>query len=232
MRDAHGTDVRPEASLVTRGVRNRSAHDAPDEVLRRVLDHFALPKLSDAVPNDVLTRFGLVRPTQYGVACRDVKRACAEAERLGAGPFVVATIDAVGWRERGVRVPGCRLDVGLGFVGNTQIEFLGPGRRTRFYSDALDGADARLHHAGIYQRGVESLGAHLVAAGHPEAVRGGLHLGAALSFDFRYYDTRDALGIYLEVLDFRVLDRPLIMDPFIRVGARIAALGRPARSTG
>ena len=63
------------------------------------------------------------------------------------------------------------------------------------------------------------IGAQLVAAGYPEAVRGGLALGRGLYFDYRYYDTRAELGIYLEILDFTWLGAPLSMEPAVRAGA-------------
>ncbi|MCA9534449.1 MAG: hypothetical protein KC593_12245 [Myxococcales bacterium] len=198
--------------------------------LARVLAHFGLPTLAEQLPDEFRARFGLAPAAQYGIACRDVPSACAAAEALGAGPFLMGSVAAVGWHEAGVPRPRCQLEVGLGYAGSTQVEFLGPGRGTDFYSASLAGAEARLHHAGIYQRGVERLGAGLVAAGHREAVRGGLTLGGCLSFDYRYYDTRAELGIYIEILDFRALARPLDLEPLVRGGAALVRWGRLAAS--
>jgi hypothetical protein len=188
------------------------------DLLSRVLERFDVPTLASRLPSRFRDTYGLAVPQQYGIACRDVRRCCAVAESLGAGPFLVARIPATGWQERG-EPRRCTLEVGLGYAGDTQVEFLGPGRGTDFYTAMLDGAEARLHHAGIYQPGVGRIGAQLVAAGYPEAVRGGLALGRGLSFDYRYYDTRAELGIYLEILDFTGLGRPLSMEPAVRAGA-------------
>jgi hypothetical protein len=198
---------------------------ASADVLSRVLEHFEVPTLASRLPQRFRDTYGLAVPQQYGIACRDVRRCCAIAESLGAGPFLAARIPATGWRERG-QLRRCTLSVGLGYAGDTQVEFLGPGCGTDFYSAVLDGAEARLHHAGIYQAGVERIGAQLVAGGYPEAVRGGLVLGRGLSFDYRYYDTRAELGIYLEVLDFRGLGRPLSVEPLARAGAAMLRIQR------
>lgn len=193
---------------------------ASAELLARLLERLEVPSLSSRLPESFRARYGLVAPQQYGIACRDVRRCCAVAEALGAGPFLVADIPATGWHEVG-RPKRCTLSVGLGYAGDTQIEFLGPGRGTDFYSAMLDGAETRLHHAGIYQPGVPRIGARLIADGYPEAVRGGISLGRGLSFDYRYYDTRAVLGIYVEILDFAWLGRPLSIEPAVRAGARL-----------
>ena len=127
------------------------------DLLSRVLERFDVPTLASRLPSRFRDTYGLAVPQQYGIACRDVRRCCAIAESLGAGPFLVARIPATGWQERG-ELRRCTLEVGLGYAGNTQVEFLGPGRGTDFYSSVLDGAEARLHHAGIYQRGVGRIG--------------------------------------------------------------------------
>lgn len=191
---------------------------ASADLLSRVLERFEVPTLASRLPERFRDEYGLVVPQQYGIACRDVQRCCAIAESLGAGPFLVARIPATGWRERG-EPRRCTLEVGLGYAGDTQVEFLGPGRGTDFYSSVLDGAETRLHHAGIYQSGVARIGAQLIADGYPEATRGGVSLGRGLSFDYRYYDTRAELGIYLEILDFAWLGGPLSIEPAVRAWA-------------
>lgn len=198
---------------------------ASADVLARVLERFTVPTLASQLPARFRDRYGLEKPQQYGIACRDVGRCCGIAESLGAGPFLVTRIPAAGWREHG-QPRRATLELGLGYAGDTQVEFLGPGRGTDFYSSVLDGAETRLHHAGIYQPGVARIGAQLVADGYPEAARGGVTLGRGLSFDYRYYDTRPELGIYLEVLDFSWLNRPLAIEPAVRAWAAAVRIRR------
>jgi hypothetical protein len=52
-------------------------------------------------------------------------------------------------------------------------------------------------------------------------VRGGVSYGKALSFDFRYFDSRGDLGIYLEVQDFRLLNREISIEPVLRGYAKL-----------
>jgi hypothetical protein len=68
---------------------------------------------------------------------------------------------------------------------------------------------------------MDELAANITAAGYPEVVRGGVTLGKALSFDFRYFDSRHDIGIYLEVQDFRLLDRELSIEPTLRTYAKL-----------
>lgn len=198
---------------------------ASADLLSRVLERFEVPNLASQLPSRFRETYGLLVPQQYGIACRDVQRCCAIAESLGAGPFLVARIPAAGWHESG-QPRRCTLELGLGYAGDTQVEFLGLGRGTDFYSSVLDGAETRLHHAGIYQPGVARIGAQLIAAGYPEAARGGVSLGRGLSFDYRYYDTRAELGIYLEILDFTWLGRPLSIEPAVHAGAAALRIRR------
>jgi hypothetical protein len=138
------------------------------------------------------------------------------AEALGAGPFIHATLSPPNWVENGKPVPDCKLEVALGYAGDTQIEFLGPGDGTEHYSRALIETDIALHHVGIYQQGMEQLAASITAAGYPEVVRGGISIGSGLSIDFRYFDSRHDHGIYLEILDFSVMGLELDLEPLIR----------------
>ena len=143
------------------------------------------------------------------------------AEALGAGPFLHVTIPAPNWVERGELIKDCKLEVALGYAGDRQVEFLGPGHGTQHYARELVDTDVVFHHVGIYQRGMDELAANITNAGYPEVVRGGVTLGKALSFDFRYFDSRADLGIYLEVQDFRLLDRELSIEPALRAYAKL-----------
>ncbi len=57
-----------------------------------------------------------------------------------------------------------------------------------------------IHPAG--QNGSDEIERVLNAAGFSTAVSGGVRFGSVLGFEFKYFDTRDELGIYLELLDF------------------------------
>ncbi len=186
----------------------------------------ALRSFDDVLPAAFRRDFGLDPATQYGVACRDVPRAIADAESLGAGPFVRAHVSPPNWTEGGVRCRA-RLDFALGYCDDAQLEFLGPGRGTRFYADALGTTDTILHHVGVYQHGLAALTERLERAGHVTVVSGGVRLGPLARFQFRYFDTRATLGVYLEILDFAWLgDHPIPMRPFIERAARLGSRGR------
>jgi len=165
------------------------------------LEAFRLPPFESILPAAFRERFGLRPAQQYGIACRDVTGECRRAEGLGAGPFVGARVPAPGWIEDGQK-RSCKIEFALGAAGEEQIEFLGPGEGTRFYADALQGAEHLLHHVGVYQTRSPEIEERLNQAGYPTAVKGGLRLGPLLAVEFRYFDTRDELGCYLEILDF------------------------------
>ena len=195
--------------------------ETSNRVLDDVLKEFSLPHIEEQIPRDVFYQLGLKFPQQYAIACRDVAECVRRAEALGAGPFLHVTIPAPNWVERGERIKDCKLEVALGYAGDRQVEFLGPGKGTQHYARALVDRDIAFHHVGIYQRGMDELAANITAAGYPEVVRGGVTLGKALSFDFRYFDSRHDIGIYLEVQDFRLLDRELSIEPTLRTYAKL-----------
>ncbi|NNE19295.1 MAG: hypothetical protein HKN10_12545 [Myxococcales bacterium] len=190
-------------------------------VLDAVLKDLSLPRIEERFHRDFFYELGLKFPGQYGIACRDVASCVRRAEALGAGPFIHATVPAPNWVENGERVRRCKLEVALGYAGDAQIEFLGPGRGTQHYARALVDADIAFHHVGIFQRGVDTLGQTLTRAGCPEVVRGGVALGKALRIDFRYYDSRAEHDVYLEVLDFSCLGMEFGLGPLIRTYSAI-----------
>jgi len=195
--------------------------ETSNRVLDAVLGEFSMPHVKERIPRDFFYRLGLKFPQQYAMACRDVADCVRRAEALGAGPFLHATIPAPNWIERGALIKDCKLEVALGYAGDRQVEFLGPGHGTEHYSRALVDADVAFHHVGIYQRGMNELAANIIDAGYPEVVRGGVSFGKALSFDFRYFDSRPDLGIYLEIQDFSILNRELSIEPALRFYSRM-----------
>ncbi len=187
----------------------------------RALAALSLPSFDEVLPAAFRRDFGLDPATQLGVACRKVSRAVADAESVGGGPFLRARISPPNWTERGVRRLA-RLDFALGYCDDVQLEFLGPGKGTRFYADPLGDADTILHHVGVYQHGLVALAERLERAGYATVVSGGVRLGPLARFHFRYFDTRAALGVYLEILDFAWLgDRAVPIRSLIGHAARL-----------
>jgi hypothetical protein len=195
--------------------------ETSNRVLDALLKEFDLPHVEEKVPRDVFYELGLKFPQQYAIATRDVASCVKRAEALGAGPFLHVTIPAPNWVERGELIRDCKLEVALGYAGDRQVEFLGPGEGTQHYARELIDADHVFHHVGIYQNGMAELARSIENAGYPEVVRGGVKLGNALNFDFRYFDSRQALGIYLEVQDFSYFSRELSIAPFLHLYAKL-----------
>lgn len=191
--------------------------ETSNRVLDALLHELDLPHVEERIPRDVFYKLGLKFPQQYAIAARDVASCVRRAEALGTSRFVHVTIPAPNWVERGKRIKGCKIELALGYAGDRQIEFLGPGRGTDHYARALSDADIAFHHVGIYQKGMEHIAPRLEAVGYPEVVRGGVQLGKALSFDFRYFDARHDYGLYLEIQDFRCFNQELSIAPFLRL---------------
>ena len=192
-----------------------------NRVLDAVLKEFDLPHVEERIPRDVFYELRLKFPQQYAIAARDVASCVRRAEALGAGPFLHGTIPAPNWTEHGKLIKDCKLEVALGYAGDRQVEFLGPGHGTEHYTRALEDRDVAFHHVGIYQNGMPTIAPRLEAAGYPEVVRGGVSFGKALSFDFRYFDSRPDFGIYLEIQDFSYFNRELNIAPFLHLYAKL-----------
>jgi hypothetical protein len=166
-----------------------------------------IPDLQSLVPSGFLQRFGLAAPTQYGTVCQDVRGGLGRLERCGAGPFLYADTRPPGWTERGERRP-VRTPMALGYVDHQQIELLGPGENTDFYREKVpsDGSFA-LHHVGIAQPGLAGARRALEQAGFPPVVEIGMRIGPLYTVDVVYFETRDELGFYLEILQFKAFGR-------------------------
>lgn len=195
--------------------------ETSNRILDDLLKEFSLPHVEERIPREVFYQLGLKFPQQYAIAARDVRSCVKRAEAVGAGPFLVATIPAPNWIERGQLIKDCKIELALGYAGDRQVEFLGPGEGTQHYAAALEDTDVAFHHVGIYQKGMETIAPTLESRGYPEVVRGGVTIGSALSFDFRYFDSRHDYGLYLEIQDFRALGRELSTAPVIHAYAQI-----------
>ena len=126
--------------------------ETSNRILDAVLREFSMPHVEERLPRDFFYELGLMFPQQYAMAARDVASCVRRAEALGAGPFLHATIPAPNWIEQGEHIKDCKLEVALGYAGDRQIEFLGPGHGTELYSRALvdtdveiEGLDVNLH---------------------------------------------------------------------------------------
>ena len=192
-----------------------------NRVLSLVLDDLSIPHIEERLPREFFYGLGLKFPQQYGIACRDVAACVRRAEALGAGPFLHTTLAAPNWIEEGELRRNCRLEFALGYAGDTQIEFLGPGKGTDHYARALEDTDIAFHHVGIYQTGMERISETLESAGYRTVIRGGVSLRPALTIDFRYFDARQEHGLYLEILDFQCLTFELSIEPIIRAYSAI-----------
>ena len=194
---------------------------AKDDVLLALGD---VPDLANLIPAAFLERFQLAEPMQYGMVCRNVSRRIAQLEELGADPFLHATTRPPGWKERGVPRK-VRTEVALGYCTGQQIELLGPGENTNLYAEKIpaDGGFA-LHHVGIAQLGLDASRRAFGEVGIEAAVELGMQIGPFFGFDVAYYDTRDELGFYVELLEFRTFGRHI---PFTETMiSRLARLQR------
>lgn len=201
-----------------------------DAILDRVLDDFSVPRIEERLPREFFRDLRLKFPQQIAIACRDVSACVRRAEALGAGPFLHATLAPPNWVEEGER-RRCKIEFALGYAGDMQIELLGPGEGTDHYARALVNTDIAFHHVGIYQTGMKQISESLERAGYRNVVRGGLTLRPALEIDFRYFDGRQAHGIYLEVLDFRSFGFELPIEPAIRAYSALKKrLSAPSRA--
>ncbi len=186
----------------------------------KVLTAYELPAFEDILSDAFRQQFGLNQAGQYGIACLDVKTECNKAEIMGAGPFITANIPAPNWIENGARRHS-KLEFALGYADEHQIEFLGPGKGTSFYSDALKGEEHVLHHVGVFQNDSNGMEKKLNAAGFTTVIDGGVHLGNSFGFKFKYFDTRDEIGCYLELLDFYLLGMPISTEAAVKFLGRI-----------
>ena len=189
-----------------------------------------IPDLTRLIPAAFLRRFELGEPSQYGIVCQNVRAGIGRLEAIGAGPFLYAEMRPPGWTERGER-KSVLAQMALGYVDHQQIELLGPGQNTNFYAQKIptDGSFA-LHHVGIAQLGMGRAKPALADAGYPVVVEIGMRIGPIYSVDVAYFDTRDELGFYLEILEFTAFGRHAPLTE--KLVSRIAGLQRLLRRSG
>lgn len=162
--------------------------------------------LGSLVPLEFLSHYALSLPAQYGMVCEDVRAQVEHLESLGSTLFFHARLRAPGWTEAGEKKK-VSVEMALGYTEAEQIELLGPGENTRFYSDAIEAGGAlTLHHVCCNQNNLEELRRTLPREGYPLYLEGGVNIGL-LSTHFAYFDTRDKLGFWLEIAQYRYLGK-------------------------
>ncbi len=165
--------------------------------------------LHELIDRKFLQEFGLVVPGQYGMVCQDVAAQMSNLEAIGAGAFLYATSKLPNWLEYD-QPKEVYAELALGYSNGQQIELLGPGRNTTLYSDKIpaDGGIA-LHHACLFQDNIYELERRLNNAGYLTVGSGHIGIGGICTTRIRYIDTRDTLGIYLEITEYKTFGRHL-----------------------
>ena len=178
--------------------------------------------LHELVDHKFLQEFGLVMPQQYGMVCQDVQDQIANLEALGAGPFVHAIMKMPNWKEYG-QARESYADMALGYSDGQQIELLGEGRSINLYKEKIpsDGSIA-LHHVCVFQENPAELERRLNNAGYPTAGSGHIGIPGLYTTRVRYIDTRATLGIYLEIVEYKLLGKHL--PPGEKIITRLAKL--------
>jgi len=173
----------------------------------QVMQQLGCDDLNELVDPEFLQEFGLVMPEQYGMVCKDVKAQIANLEAAGSRPFLHGMMKMPNWREYG-KPKEAYADMALGYSNGQQIELLGEGRNIDIYKEKIpaDGSIA-LHHVCIFQDDIVELERRLNDAGYVTAGSGYIGLSGLYSTTVRYIDTRESLGIYLEMVEYRMLGR-------------------------
>ena len=173
----------------------------------QVMQQLGCDDLNELVDPKFLREFGLVMPEQYGMVCKDVTAQIANLEAAGSRPFLHATMKMPNWKEYG-QPKEAYAELALGYSNGQQIELLGEGRNIDIYKEKIpaDGSIA-LHHVCVFQKDIVELERRLNDAGYVTAGSGYIGLSSLYSTTVRYIDTRETIGIYLEMVEYRLLGR-------------------------
>jgi hypothetical protein len=111
------------------------------------------------------------------------------------------------WKEYG-QPKEAYAEMALGYSNGQQIELLGEGKNINIYKEKIpaDGSIA-LHHVCVFQEDIVELERRLNGAGFPTAGSGHIGISGLYTTCVRYIDTRETLGIYLEMVEYRLLGR-------------------------
>ena len=189
----------------------------------KIVERLGGRDLSSVIDSNFLREFGLGMPGQYGMVCGDVGSEIKALEELGCTPFIHAKMGAPGWLEQGEALK-VKVEMAMGYNADGQIELLGEGEGTDFYRDVIpaDGA-LTLHHVCCFENNIDELKQSLPAAGFPLYLEGGVNVGI-LSTQFAYFDTRETLGFWLEIAQYRFLGQH--RPPTEKLISRLAGLQR------
>jgi len=88
------------------------------------------------------------------------------------------------------------LRIGLGFLGNTQIELIQPLKGETIYGPFLNKGKSGLHHIGIYVDDILKWIEDLESKGLKK-----MNDGILPGTKFAYFDTVDQFGFYIELLE-------------------------------
>lgn len=176
-----------------------------DAILRRG----EVPEWRDVLDPGFCKKMGLNSIWQYGIAVRDMQEAINVLSPAGFGPFLELKGRVWPWDERG-QPRTFRGHIALAQRNGYEVELLGAGEGSTFYSDAIDaGGRFILHHVGVLDHHVDEREREFILAGFPTAVRGQVRVaGPALYVDFAYIDCRSEIGLYVEFIDYRLFGIP------------------------
>ena len=174
-----------------------------------VVDLLGGRSLNTLVNSDFLDRFGLLVPEQYGVVCGDMPGKITELESLGCTPFMHVKKQKVpSWAEYGVEKK-VQIEMAMGYTedGRDQIELISPIKNAEIFQDVLpEDGSLTLHHVCSFQNDLVEASKKLEEGGCPLVVKGSVNAGI-MTVDYVYHDTRDELGFYFEVAQYRFFGR-------------------------
>ncbi|MFJ8555338.1 VOC family protein [Streptomyces sp. NPDC001588] len=158
------------------------------------------------------TAFDLARPArnqlsqgflQWCVVAPDLESKCAELERLygPAGFWIMENAPLLETTYRG-RPTDLRVDMALGYIGDTNIEVISPRRdgEANLYTEFLEEQpEGGFHHLGFQVYDFETTAADLTAQFGTAVQTGNFSTGGS---HFAYFDSRPVTGVYTEILWF------------------------------
>jgi hypothetical protein len=165
---------------------------------QKVLEHMGCGDLTTLVDREFLAAHGLSEPMQYGMACGDVDAQLEKLEALGAGPFLRAHPDGPGWTEYGVKKT-VKIDLALGYSNGQQVHI-------------------------CTSQDISELEPRMNAAGFPTIIEQDAGVKGLLTMKVRYFDTQAAVGIYVEVIEWRLFGR--LVHPGEKLMTRLAKMQR------
>ena len=132
---------------------------------------------------------------QIGYVVRDLEEASGHwLGKTGCGPLMIMRdVEFEGWSFRG-HPQSVQFDIAFGQLGDMMVEFIQPhGEWPNVYGKAPPQASCSLHHHGFLVVNPELAG---------KALDSELVTAASISetAQLRYYDCRDTLGIFIELI--------------------------------